>query len=162
MIKSRLGFSPDCSNPAVPLQFYSMNKWTGHECQGGARDVWKNIYFLFSYKIKLFSQERQCIAKKKKDEHDLEFSVYVFFGFCLFVSFLSMFFFCIQKLMSHTFFSVFCAAWGTITGSSNSLVRTFPRLPSVKIVERFFRAIFAENILVNSQELQMKYIGYYE
>ena len=67
---------------------------------------------------------------------------------CL-LSFVNFFFF-IQKLTSPTFFSVFCAAWGTITGSSNSLVRTFPRLPSVKIVERFFRAIFAENILVNS------------
>ena len=48
---------------------------------------------------------------------------------------------------SLTFFSLFCAAWGTITGSSNSDVKTLPRLPRVKIVERFFKATLPEKIL---------------
>lgn len=37
-----------------------------------------------------------------------------------------------------TIVSDFCAACGTIMADSNSVVRMFPRLPRVKIVERFF------------------------
>ena len=149
MIKSGLGFSPDCSNPSVPLQFYSMNKWTGHGCQGGAREVWKYIYLLLSYKKNCFHKKGKHCKKQKGWTRSWIFCLRLLW-FLFVCSSLSMFFFFSQKLASPTFFSVFCAAWGTITGSSNSLVRTFPRLPSVKIVERFFRAIFAENILVNS------------
>ena len=34
-----------------------------------------------------------------------------------------------------------------MTGSSSSVVKTFPRFPSVKMVERFFNATLAEKML---------------
>lgn len=114
------------------------------------QERYENTFFILVWSKIIFTRKVKHCQKKKKDEHDLGFSVYVVLVFLCFL-FFSMTF--IQRHRSHTFFSLFCAAWGTITGSSNSLVRTFPRLPSVKIVERFFRAIFAENILVNSQEI---------
>ena len=49
-----------------------------------------------------------------------------------------------------TFWSVFCAACGTMMGDSRSVVRTLPRLPNVKIVDLFFNDGFDEKKLAES------------
>ncbi len=53
-----------------------------------------------------------------------------------------------------TLFSDFWAACGTMIGSSRSVVNTFPRLPRLKIVERFFRGCFEEKNPANRNKLE--------
>lgn len=54
----------------------------------------------------------------------------------------------------HTFVSFFWAEWGTIIWLSSSVVKTFPLLPKVNTVDRFFRDGFAENILMKKLSIK--------